>query len=56
VAHFENCVKAYEAAGDDDGIAATISNIAYAKSKYEGGNNEEVLKTFQAVGGKQGYY
>jgi hypothetical protein len=35
----------FEAIGDDEGIAYVKRNIAYAKSKYEGGrNNEELLK------------
>ena len=46
VAHFEKCLEVSKATGDTDGIAATISNIAYAKSMYEGGNNnDELLKT-----------
>ena len=45
VTHFEKDLKVCEAIGDDDGIAAAKSNIAYAKSKYEGAsNNEELLK------------
>ena len=46
VLHFEKCLEVSKATGDADGIAATISNIAYAKSTYEGGNNnDELLKT-----------
>jgi hypothetical protein len=38
----------YEAIGCADGIAAAKGNIAIAKSKYEGGsNNEESLKISQ---------
>jgi hypothetical protein len=45
VAHFENAREVYEAIGDANGIAVSKANIAIAKSKYEGGNNnEEVLK------------
>ena len=44
VVHFENALEVYEAIGDDEGIAMAQANIAIAKSKYEGGNNEEVLK------------
>ena len=42
--HFRTSLKVCEATGDTDGIAAAKSNIAMAKSIYEGGNNEEVLK------------
>jgi hypothetical protein len=45
VVHFENQLEVCEAIGDAEGIACAKSNIAFAKSKYEGGNNEEeVLK------------
>jgi hypothetical protein len=45
VVHYEKCLKVCEAIGDADGFAAAKGNIAFAKSKYEGGNNnEEVLK------------
>jgi len=42
--HFENCVKVGKAIGDNDCIAIAKCNIALAKSKYEGNNNEELLK------------
>jgi hypothetical protein len=46
VTHFENQLEVNEAIGDAEGIAIAKANIAYAKSKYErGNNNEEVLKT-----------
>ena len=49
VTHFEKDLKVCEAIGDDDGIAAAKGNIAIAKSKYEGGSNEEVLKASRNV-------
>jgi hypothetical protein len=50
VTHFENQLEVYNAIGDADGIAAAKSNIAVARSKYEGGtNNEEVLKASQEL-------
>jgi len=42
--HFEDELEVYRAIGDDEGIATAKANIAIAKSKYEGGSNEEVLK------------
>jgi hypothetical protein len=46
VVHFEKDLKVCEAIGDDDGIAAAKSNIARARSKYEGDkNNHELFKT-----------
>ena len=48
--HYQKCLKVCKAIGDDDGIAIAKSNIANAKSKHEGGrNNEEVLKASQEV-------
>jgi hypothetical protein len=45
VTHFEKQLEVFEAVGDDEGITVAKGNIAIAKSKYEGGNNnEEVLK------------
>jgi hypothetical protein len=45
VAQFEKLLEVSEAIGNDEGIAVAKSNIAYARSKYESGsNNEEVLK------------
>jgi hypothetical protein len=49
VVHFENQLKVNESIGFIDGIATAKSNIAYAKSKYEDGNNEEVLKASQEL-------
>jgi hypothetical protein len=50
VAHFENCIKVFEAIGYTDGIANAKRNIADAKSKYESGNNnEELLKASQEL-------
>jgi len=49
VAHFETQLEVFKAIGDAGSVAtAKKANIAYAKSKYEGGNNnEELLKTSQ---------
>ena len=48
--HFENQLEVYNAIGDADGIAAAKQNIAYAKSMYEGGNNnEEQMKASQEL-------
>jgi hypothetical protein len=48
--HFENQLEVNEVIGDAEGIATAKSNIALAKSKYEGGNNnEEVLKASQEM-------
>ena len=50
VAHFEKDLKVCEAISDTVRIATAKKNIALAKSKYEGGsNNEEVLKTSQEL-------
>jgi hypothetical protein len=49
VTHFEKQLEVFEAIGDVKGIATAKSNIAIAKSKYEGGNNEEVLKASQEL-------
>jgi hypothetical protein len=49
VVHFEKDLKVCEAIGDADNIAVARSNIAIAKSKYEGGSNEEVLKASQEL-------
>jgi hypothetical protein len=43
VAHFENQLEVFEAIGDPEYIASVKANIAFAKSKYEGGNNIEEL-------------
>jgi hypothetical protein len=44
VVHFENAREVYEAIGDADNIVAVKASIAIAKSKYNDGNTEEVLK------------
>jgi hypothetical protein len=49
VVHFEKSLQVFKAIDDDDGIATAKCNIAIAKSKYEGGNNEEVLKAHQEL-------
>jgi hypothetical protein len=49
VAHFENQLEVLKAIGFARGVATAKSNIAFAKSKYEGGSNEEVLKAFQEL-------
>jgi hypothetical protein len=49
VVHFEKYLKVCETIGDDDNIAIAKRNIAYAKSKYEHGSNEEVLKTYKEL-------
>jgi hypothetical protein len=49
VVHFENQLRMNEAIGNDEGAASAKGNIAIARSMYEGGSNEEVLKKSQAV-------
>jgi hypothetical protein len=50
VVHFEKSLQVFEAISDDQGIATAKRNIAIAKSKYEGGNNnEELLQTSQEL-------
>ena len=50
VAHFEKDLKVCESIGNADGIATAKRNIAIAKSKYEGGrNNEELLRASQEL-------
>jgi hypothetical protein len=50
VAHFEKYLEVCEVIGHDEGAANAKANIAYAKSLYEGGsNNEEVLKASQEI-------
>jgi hypothetical protein len=44
VVHLKKSLEMFRAIGDDEGVATAKSNIALAKSKYEGGSNEEVLK------------
>jgi hypothetical protein len=46
-AYFETSLQVFEAIGDAEGIAAAKSNIAIAKSTYDSGNNEELLKASQ---------
>ena len=45
VAHFEKYLEVHETMGYDEGITSIKSNIAYAKSMYEGDNNNEELLT-----------
>ena len=49
VVHLKKALEVLEAIGNDDGIATTKIYIAIAKSMYEGGNNEEVLKASQEL-------
>ena len=49
VAHFENQLEVNEAIGFVGGIATAKSNIAAAKSKCEGGNIEDLVKTSQEL-------
>ena len=49
VTHFENALEVHETIGNVEGIATAKSNRAIAKSKYEGGSNEEVLEASQEV-------
>jgi hypothetical protein len=41
---FGKDLKVCKAAGNYEGVATAKGNIAIAKSKYEGGNTEEILK------------
>jgi hypothetical protein len=48
--HFEKDLKVCKAFGHDEGIATAKQNIAYAKSKFDGGNNnEELMKASQEL-------
>ena len=47
--HFEKYLKVCKTIGHDEGIATAEANLAIAKSKYEGGNIEELLKTYQEL-------
>ena len=47
--HFENALEVHETIGHVEGIAIAKSIIAVAKSKYEGGNIEEVLEASRNV-------
>jgi hypothetical protein len=49
MARFEKVLKIGEAIGDNEGIAIAKRNIADAKSKYKGGNNEELSKASQEL-------
>jgi predicted RNA-binding protein with TRAM domain len=49
VTHFEKQLEVSEAIGDNVRIATAKSNIALAKSEYEGGNNEELVKASQEL-------
>ena len=50
VVHFEKSLQVFEAIGDAEGIATAKANIAYAKSMYESGNNnEELFKASQEL-------
>jgi hypothetical protein len=50
VVHFEKLLEVSEAIDNYQGIANAKANIAYARSKYEGGrNNEELLKANQEL-------
>jgi hypothetical protein len=50
VNQLEKSLQVFEAIGDADGIAVAKGNIALAKLKYEGGNNnEELLKASQEL-------
>ena len=49
VAHFEKELEVSETIGDADDIATAKASIAIAKSKYKGGNIEELLKTYQEL-------
>jgi hypothetical protein len=49
VVHFEKYLKVCEAIGDAGRGAAAKANIAIAKSKYEGGNNNEMLNASREV-------
>jgi hypothetical protein len=44
VVHFGKVLEVFEAISDAEGIATAKCGIAIAKSKYEGGNNNEELK------------
>ena len=45
----EKALEAYEAVGDDEGVAAAKTNIAFVKSMFVDGNNEELLKAHQEM-------
>jgi hypothetical protein len=47
VIYFEHQLKVCEAIGHEEGIVIAKANIALAKSMYEGGSNDELLKANQ---------
>jgi len=47
VIYFEHQLKVCEAIGNEEGIVIAKANIALAKSMYEGGSNDELLKANQ---------
>ena len=49
VIHFEKARVVFKAIGCAEGVATAKASIAYAKSKYEGGNDDELLKTSQEI-------
>jgi hypothetical protein len=49
VIHLENQLKVNESIGDVEGIAMAQANIAIAKSKFEDGDSEELLKVSRDV-------
>jgi hypothetical protein len=49
VTHVEKQLEVYETIGDDEGIAVAKGNIAIAKSKFQGGNNNEMLKASEEL-------
>ena len=49
VAHLETSLQVFKAIGDVDGVATAKANIALARSLYENGNTEEVLKASQEL-------
>jgi hypothetical protein len=49
VIHFESQLEVYESIDDVQGVACAKGGIAIAKSKYEGGNNKEMLKASQEL-------
>ena len=49
VVHFEKYLKVNEANCFAGGVSTAKSNIALAKSKYDSGNNDELLKASQEL-------
>jgi hypothetical protein len=62
VVHFEKCLEVSKVIDDADGIAHAKRSIAVAKSKYEGGNRNEEVKSLPlnyrkpTVGWRRGHY